>query len=96
MVVYWHLPLFAAMKAVTQVVKMFKENGTTEQLKDDLFTYSEYEDMMQLSKWLEIDGKYGEKEGVLSRPPLTALSFHSANSYLLIYGRTGYARLNTR
>jgi len=65
MVVYWHLPLFAAMKAVTKAVRVFKESGTTDQMKDDLLTYSEYEEMMQLSKWLEIDEKYGEQEDLI-------------------------------
>ena len=59
MVVYWHLTLFAAMKAVTKVVRIFKESGTTDQMKDDLCTYSEYADVLQLSKWLAIDEKYG-------------------------------------
>jgi methylisocitrate lyase len=65
MVVYWHLPLFAAMKAVTKAVQVLKKSGTAEQMKDDLFTYSEYEDVMQLSKWLKIDEKYGEKKDLI-------------------------------
>jgi len=61
MVLYWHLPLFAAMKAVTKAVLELKESGTTYQMKDDLFAYSDYEEVMELSKWLGIDEKYGFK-----------------------------------
>jgi len=59
MVFYWHLPLFAAMKAVTHVVRQLRESGTTYQMKDDVFAYSEYEEVMKLSKWLDIDQKFG-------------------------------------
>ena len=61
MVLYWHLPLFAAMKAVTKAVLELKESGTTDQMEDDLFAYSDYEEVMELSKWLDIDEKYGFK-----------------------------------
>ena len=58
MVLYWHLSLFAAMKAVTKAVMELKESGTTDQMKDDLFAYSDYEEAMELPKWLERDEKY--------------------------------------
>lgn len=35
MVVYWHLPLFAAMKAVARTVQILKETGTTEQMRGE-------------------------------------------------------------
>ena len=59
MVLYWHLPLFAAMKAVTKVVNMLKESGTIRQMSEELVTYEEYEEVVKLSKWLNIDEKYG-------------------------------------
>ena len=59
MVVYWHLPLFAAMKAVTTVVEELKKSGTTSQLKESVFTYSDYERVVNVSKWLEFDKKFG-------------------------------------
>ncbi len=59
MVLYWHLPLFAAMKAVTKVVNMLKDSGTTRQMSEELVTYEEYEEVVKLSKWLSIDEKYG-------------------------------------
>jgi 2-methylisocitrate lyase-like PEP mutase family enzyme len=59
MVVYWHLPLFAAMKAVTMVVEELKSSGTTHQLKESVFSYSDYEQVVNLSKWLEIDKQFG-------------------------------------
>jgi methylisocitrate lyase len=59
MVLYWHLPLFAAMKAVTKVVNMLKDSGTTRQMSEELVTYEEYEQVLKLSEWLAIDEKYG-------------------------------------
>jgi 2-methylisocitrate lyase-like PEP mutase family enzyme len=59
MVLYWHLPLFAAMKAVTKVVNMLKDSGTTQQMSEELVTYEEYEEVVKLSRWLNIDEKYG-------------------------------------
>lgn len=59
MVVYWHLPLFAAMKAVTMVVEELKNTGTTSQLKESVFNYSDYAQVVNLSKWLAFDKKFG-------------------------------------
>lgn len=55
MVIYWHLPLFAAMKAVARSVQILKETGTTEQMREEIFTYEEYEEVVKLSQWLNID-----------------------------------------
>ena len=41
MVLYWSLPLFAAMKAVTGVVRTLKEKGTAAGMKNELFSYEE-------------------------------------------------------
>jgi 2-methylisocitrate lyase-like PEP mutase family enzyme len=57
MVVYWHLPLFAAMKAVSRSVQILKETGTTEQMGEEIFTYEEYEEVVKLPQWLNIDKK---------------------------------------
>lgn len=57
MVVYWHLPLFAAMKAVARTVQILKETGTTEQMGEEIFTYEEYEEVVKLPQWLNIDKK---------------------------------------
>ena len=59
MVIYWHLPLFAAMRAVTKVVNMLKDKVTIQQMSEELFTYKEYEEVLKMSKWLSIDEKYG-------------------------------------
>ena len=59
MVVYWHLPLFAAMKAVKTALEGLKNTGTTSQLKESLLSYAEYEEVVNLSKWLEFDKKFG-------------------------------------
>jgi 2-methylisocitrate lyase-like PEP mutase family enzyme len=59
MVLYWHLPLFAAMKAVTKVVNMLKDSGTIRQMSEELCTYEEYKEVVKLSDWLRIDEKYG-------------------------------------
>ena len=59
MVLYWHLPLFAAMKVVHRVIKTLKDSGTTQQMSDEIFTYDDYAEVLKLGKWLEIDEKYG-------------------------------------
>jgi 2-methylisocitrate lyase-like PEP mutase family enzyme len=59
MVLYWHLPLFAAMKAVAKAVNMLKENVTVGQMSEELITYREYEEVLKMSKWLDTDEKYG-------------------------------------
>jgi len=56
---YWHLLLFTAMKAVEKAVKTLKETGTTASLDKEIFRYKEYEKIVKLSTWLEIDKKYG-------------------------------------
>ena len=58
MVLYWHLALFAAMKAVAKTVAGLKGTGTTHQMKDDLFTYADYEEVTELSKWMDVNEKY--------------------------------------
>lgn len=55
MVIYWYLPLFAAMKAVERVVVSLKETGSIKEIMDDLFTYKEYAKALDLDKWLKID-----------------------------------------
>lgn len=62
MVVYWHLLLFAAMRAVGRVATMLKAQGTTETIEGELCTYAEYEQVTKLSRWLEIDRRYGGPE----------------------------------
>jgi 2-methylisocitrate lyase-like PEP mutase family enzyme len=62
MVVYWHLLLFAAMKAVERVAAVLKSQGTTEAIEGELCTYAEYEQVTKLSRWLEIDRRYGGAE----------------------------------
>jgi 2-methylisocitrate lyase-like PEP mutase family enzyme len=57
--VYWHLLLFTAMKAVERAVKILKVSGTTDSLGKEIFSYKEYEKIVNLSNWLEIDKKYG-------------------------------------
>jgi 2,3-dimethylmalate lyase len=60
MVLYWHLPLFTAMKAVEKAVTVLKTTGSTDTLRNAIFRYKDYEKVVNLSKWLEIDEKYGD------------------------------------
>jgi 2-methylisocitrate lyase-like PEP mutase family enzyme len=60
MVLYWHLSLFTAMKAVEKAVTVLKTTGSTETLENAISRYGEYEKVVKLSKWLEIDEKYGD------------------------------------
>jgi len=55
MVLYWYLPLFAAMKAVHRAVVSLKQTGSIKEIMDDLFTYKEYAKTLDLDKWLKID-----------------------------------------
>jgi 2-methylisocitrate lyase-like PEP mutase family enzyme len=55
MVIYWYLPLFAAMKAVQRAVVSLKETGSIKEVMDDLFTYKEYAKTLDLDEWLKID-----------------------------------------
>ena len=55
MVLYWYLPLFAAMKAVERAVISLKETGSIEKIVDNLSTYREYAKVVDLDKWLKID-----------------------------------------
>jgi len=55
MVLYWYLPLFAAMKAVERAVVSLKETGSIEEIVDSLSTYREYSKVVDLDKWLNID-----------------------------------------
>lgn len=58
MVVYWSLPLFAAMKAVRKALQTLKSKGTVREMKDEIFSYEEYGDVVGLQNWLDFDKKY--------------------------------------
>jgi 2,3-dimethylmalate lyase len=53
MVIYWYLPLFAAMKAVQRAVTSLKQTGSVRQIVEDLFTYKEYGATVDLDEWLK-------------------------------------------
>ena len=59
MVLYWYLPLFAAMKAVHRAVVSLKQTGSIKEIMDDLFKYKEYTNTVDLDKWLKIDEQSG-------------------------------------
>jgi 2-methylisocitrate lyase-like PEP mutase family enzyme len=54
-VLYWYLPLFAAMKAVQRVVTSLGKTGSIKESLGDLFTYQEYSNTVALDEWLKID-----------------------------------------
>lgn len=60
LVAYWHLLLFAAMKAVQRAVRTLNATGTTDSLSGDIMRYGEYAEIVKLSAWLSLDQKYGE------------------------------------
>ena len=60
MVLYWHLPLFTAMKAVEKAVTVLKTTGSTDALRNAIFRYEDYEKVVNLPKWLEIEEKCGD------------------------------------
>jgi len=52
MVLYWYLPLFAAMKAVQRAVESLKRTGSTKEITGELLTYKEYAETVDLDRWL--------------------------------------------
>ena len=52
-------PLSNAIKSVARVVNMLRDSGTTRQMSEELVTYEEYEEVVKLLKWLNMDEKYG-------------------------------------
>ncbi len=58
-VVYWHLLLFAAMKAVERAATRLKAQGTTAGIETDLCSYAEYEQIVRLPEWLQVDRLFG-------------------------------------
>jgi 2-methylisocitrate lyase-like PEP mutase family enzyme len=60
MVLFWYLPLVAAVKAVEKAVTVLKTTESTDTLKKEISRYAEYEKVVNISKWLEIDEKYGD------------------------------------
>ncbi|HYA41224.1 MAG TPA: isocitrate lyase/PEP mutase family protein [Syntrophobacteraceae bacterium] len=52
MVLYWYLPLFAAMKAVQNAVTSLKRTGSTNEITGQLLTYKEYAETVDLDEWL--------------------------------------------
>ncbi len=61
MVFYWSIPLFAAMKAVTEAVRCLKNKGSVEEIKDKIFTYDEYGEIVELLKWKDITDEYDKE-----------------------------------
>jgi len=53
-VVYWYLPLFAAMKAVERVVNVLRLQGTTGAVEPDLLSYEEYGRVVKLDRWMNV------------------------------------------
>jgi 2-methylisocitrate lyase-like PEP mutase family enzyme len=51
-VLYWYLPLFAAMKAVQSAVQSLKQTGSIKEILGRLFTYKEYAETVDLDDWL--------------------------------------------
>jgi 2-methylisocitrate lyase-like PEP mutase family enzyme len=56
MVIYWYLPLFAAMKAVQSAVASLKRTGSIKEIMSELFTYKEYAQTVNLDDWLRKAG----------------------------------------
>jgi 2-methylisocitrate lyase-like PEP mutase family enzyme len=58
MVLYWYLTVFAALKAVRRVVLALAREGSIAGLEDDLASYREYAETLELDRWLQLgEGK---------------------------------------
>ncbi|MBI5058926.1 isocitrate lyase/PEP mutase family protein [candidate division KSB1 bacterium] len=53
---YWYLPLFAAMKGVARALTALRANGAVAPTADDLCTYDDYARVTRLSEWLRLGG----------------------------------------
>lgn len=56
-VLYWYLPLFAAMKAVERSILSLRETGSIKEIAGDLSTYKEYAKTLDMDDWLKIGGQ---------------------------------------
>lgn len=53
-VLYWYLPLFAAMKAVEKAVGSLRDTGSLATVASDLSTYGDYENVVDMQRWLKV------------------------------------------
>lgn len=58
MVIYWSLPLFTAMKAIKKALQTLKSKGTVLEMRDEILSYKEYGEVVDLQKWLDFDSEY--------------------------------------
>jgi 2-methylisocitrate lyase-like PEP mutase family enzyme len=54
MVVYWHLPLFAALRGVRDAVEGLKQTGSTQSVSNRVAGYGEYAQITDLETWLRL------------------------------------------
>lgn len=54
MVVYWYLPLFAALYAVREAVTALKQDGCTEKVAQRIAGYGDYARVTDLQGWLRV------------------------------------------
>ncbi len=54
MVLYWYLPLFAAMKAVERAVGSLRDTGSVTPVASALSTYGDYENVVEMKRWLKV------------------------------------------
>jgi 2-methylisocitrate lyase-like PEP mutase family enzyme len=54
MVIYWHLPLFAAMRAVREVIQGLKDTGSTQSTLNRVDGYTDYAQATDLEEWLRL------------------------------------------
>ncbi|MEZ5653851.1 MAG: oxaloacetate decarboxylase [Burkholderiaceae bacterium] len=54
MVIYWHLPLFAAMRAVRDAVETLARDGHVGALRDRIPGYADYGRVVDLERWLKL------------------------------------------
>jgi 2-methylisocitrate lyase-like PEP mutase family enzyme len=54
MVIYWHLPLFAAIHAVREAVTSLRESGSAAATANRTAGYQDYADLVDLDRWLRL------------------------------------------
>ena len=50
--------IYATTKALVDIMKVLKEKGTTRDDLDKIVTFSEFNDMISLESWYELENKF--------------------------------------
>jgi 2-methylisocitrate lyase-like PEP mutase family enzyme len=67
-VMYWHVALFAAIRAVGAVAAQLKAETSNANAEASIANYAEYANLVGLNDWMSVDQDYGGDEEIISVP----------------------------